>query len=470
MSCKLTIIQGKRGYGVSRILMLLYMVVVSIAAKAQSDSVALQRLTPEAEAYYKSLIPEKDTVNDDAIKKARADKFYKRLSIHTNLVDWATLVPNIGLEIDLKGTSRSNWTIGLYGKYNGRSKHTGFMYNVQSIRVEGRKYWRTGKQGKVLYHGEYEPLYVNKRDEKFNGDSLRGRFYNFYHKVRRNIISGRTIENARDWRAYYVGAYAGVDRWSISFGKNGKQGKGVYAGVVFGWTMPLLPQRFPKEGSLDLDLNLHLGVKAVSYSAFQYEDDTQHYVHDAASSVPGWKIVPYPVVQEINVGLVWRFRGIKNKVDRSLIDDYKNVIDAFGNRRTAKEDSLSAKINRIKVKQEQDSIRGKIFEDSTSYANYFHERRLRNALLLNPDTVFTGEDYTLKLKLIDGVDTSEKNLKLLNKQKKAAEAAAKKQADKEAAERRKQQKKEEKNKKTEKTPEEKKPEEMTPEAEKGGEE
>lgn len=515
-----TIIQGKKGYGVSRILMLLYMVVVSIAVKAQNDSVAYYQdtvhvikeatvkgnvssyidpvkkagLSEDLERYFQSLLPRRDTTYSAMMEKGHKDSFLKRFSIHTNMVDWATLVPNVGLEFDLSQTPKTHWSIGVFGKYNGRSKHTGFLYNVQSVRVETRKYWRTGNQGKVKDHigdgkSRFQSLDYSKLDlrkpykesvdslnnpvrephytgqdsviaEQYNGDPYRGRLYNRYHQLRR-LLSTRTINNPRNWRAYYIGAYAGVDKWSISFSKNGKQGTGVYAGVIAGWSIPLLTQRFPKEGSLDLDLNLHLGLKAVKYDAFQYEDDTQHFVYDAASSAPGWKIVPYPVVQEINVGLVWRFRSIKNKVDLALVDEYERIIEKFNERRQARRSSLDAKRTEGYEKAAETKRRNAEISDSTSYANYFHERRLRNALLLNPDTVFTGEDYILKLKLIDGVDTSEKNLKLLDKQKKAAEAAAKKQADKEAAERRKQQKKEEKNKKAE---------EKKPEAEKGGEE
>jgi hypothetical protein len=173
------------------------------------------------------------------------------------------------------------------------------------------------------------------------------------------VFSGRTVSKPRDWRAYYVGVYAGVDDWNVAIGGNGKQGEGIFAGISAGWSIPIFPQQFPKEGSLDLELGIGVGVKAVRYEAYTREDDTGHYVHDIANSQPNWKICPFPVVQDIHVSLVWRMRGIKNKVDRSLIDDYVKKISQFEARR----DSSIERRKRIRNTRERIAVLAPLEEE-----------------------------------------------------------------------------------------------------------
>mgnify|MGYP007069839969 CR=1 FL=1 len=292
----------------------------------------VQGVSPELQAYFLSLLPDRDTTYTAIEREGHKDTFLKRFSLHTNLLGWALLLPNLAVEVDFKQTPRNHYSIMLHGMLNGKNTNTfgtSFIFNARSIRVEGRKYWRTGKRGKAGYHTEYVKLRSRRDSDEFNGDPYRGWFYNTYYRVRRNVFSGRTVSKARDWRAYYLGVFAGVDDWNIAFGGKGRQGEGVFAGISAGWSVPIFPQQFPKEGSLDLELGINVGVKAVRYDAYTREDDTGHYVYDAANSQTGWKICPYPVVQDIHVSLVWRMRGIKNKVDASLIDDYEKKINKF---------------------------------------------------------------------------------------------------------------------------------------------
>ena len=292
-------------------------------------------VSPELKEYFMSLLPERDTTYTKIEKEGHKDKFFKRFSFHTNLLGWALLLPNAAVEIDLSQTPRNHYSILLHGMFNGKGKNTfgtSFIFNARGIRIEGRKYWRTGRHGAKGDHYEYEKLITDRDDNEFNADSTRGWFYNTYHKVRRNVFSGRTVSKPRDWRAYYLGVSVGVDDWNIAFGGDGKQGEGIFAGLSAGWSVPIFPQQFPKEGSLDLELGLSVGVKAVRYEAYSREADTGHYIHDPGNSQPSWKICPFPFLQDVHVSLVWRMRGIKNKVDRSLIDDYEKKVEAFKER------------------------------------------------------------------------------------------------------------------------------------------
>ena len=429
----------------------------------------LDTIPEEAIALFERYIQKKDTAQVAFIQKYKRDKFIKRLSFHTNAVDWVTLVPNIGLEVDLKQSPRTNYSVAIFGKFNGRSTHGKLIYNVNAVRVEGRKYWRTGKFGKDKYYGDMVKILSDKTSIYYNADSLAGHsyyndglgakakelgitgitslrgdtldfaddslgvkrnnfrkwLYNTYYKFRRNVTSGRTLDNPRNWRAYYLGLWAGIDNWSISLTGNGKQGKGVGAGVVAGYTLPLLPQKYPKEGSLDLDLGLAVGWKAVKYNAYRYEEETQHYVHDVAASQPSWKIVPYPIIQDIHVSLVWRFRGIKSKVDMSLVDDFYNKqVAKYEDKKTASYTKyLNVQSQRENIIKAIESRRG-VMADSTSFWDNFHRRRFEAAKRINPDTVFNAKDMEEYLRIVHGVKPEDQQ-KYLRDQKEKEEVLRK---------------------------------------------
>lgn len=458
---------------------LLMLFVFQVCVYAQSTDVVETKYSPldtipeEARALFERYIQKKDTAQVAFIQKYKRDKFIKRLSFHTNAVDWVTLVPNIGLEVDLKQSPRTNYSVSIFGKFNGRSTHGKLIYNVNAVRVEGRKYWRTGKYGKDKYYGDMVKILSDKTSIYYNADSLAGHsyyndglgakakelgitgitslrgdtldfaddslgikrnnfrkwLYNTYYKFRRNVTSGRTLDNPRNWRAYYLGLWAGIDNWSISLTGNGKQGKGVGAGVVAGYTLPLLPQKYPKEGSLDLDLGLAVGWKAVKYDAYRYEEETQHYVHDVAASQPSWKIVPYPIIQDIHVSLVWRFRGIKSKVDMSLVDDFYNKqVAKYEDKKTASYTKyLNVQSQRDFITKAIESRRG-VMADSTSFWDNFHRRRFEAAKRINPDTVFNAKDMEEYLRIVHGVKPEDQQKYLRDQEEK--EEVLRKEAEK----------------------------------------
>lgn len=450
----------------SRILnVLLILFVCGLSVSAQTDALTLDSIPVESQQFFDKLVPKKDTTNSSLINKYREDKFIKRISIHTNVVDWATLVPNIGIEFDLSDSPRNNYSVSVFGKYNGNSKHGSLVYNVASVRVEGRKYWRTGKIGSektgknklyvmpqfsadslysIKYHldsvGEQARLYGIKFSEHYwdstitNKDSLdllidslgsstsvlRNWIYNTYNKVSREYTSGRSLDNPRNWRAYYFGLWAGYDNWNVSLTGNGKRGNGLGLGILGGYTLPLLPQKYPKEGSLDLDLGIALGVKAVNYDAYTYNPtlaESDRYVPNPEKSTKSWKVVPFPVIQDIHVSLIWRFRGINNKVDRSLIDDYFNKVSSFTEDKSSRESKKNKREDGDgSDKKEIEKLLAKIKSsksDSTAFWNSFHLRRIENAKRINPDTVLTDADQYLYLKITENLDSTAAKKRLL---------------------------------------------------------
>ena len=451
------------------------------AAAPQPKISPLDTIPESARAIFDRYVQKEDTVKAQLLAKYRSNSFLKRLSFHTNAVDWATLVPNIGIEFDLKGTTRTQYSILLHAKYNGGSNAAGNVFNVNAVRIEGRKYWRTGKYGKAKeYHEDFIALCTDTADVAyFNADTLaESRFYvddlgyrakelgvklasmratnemteaekdsldfaedslaikqrrfrrwvyNTYHKFRRNVTSGRTLSNPRNWRAYYLGVWAGADNFSICFSGKGKQGQGYGLGFVGGYTLPLFPQKYPHEGSLDLDLGLAIGWKAIKYDGYVFDRTSRHYVYDASRSRPTMGLVPYPLIQDIHVSLVWRFRGIKNKVDLSLVDDFEKYINAYESKRDA------AATRSSNIKRQREDIEGLIrnrtimMADSSSFWDDFHRQRLKAARELNPDTVFTGDDQVAYLRLIEQVPVKDQERYLREQELK------KERADKEAA-------------------------------------
>lgn len=477
------------GRHVSFLLLLLAILVFGNAGNACAQTVEdgkavaspLDTIPEDARAVFESHVAKEDTVKQRMLRQYRKDKLIKRFSIHTNVVDWATLVPNIGLEFDIKPSVRNNYSVSIFGKFNGASSHGKLVYNVNGIRVEGRKYWRTGKYGKDdKYYKDFENLCSDTASAYFNVDTMaayryyadelghkakdlgidlrslretsemtqaekdsldfaedslmldnskfRLWFYNTYNKVRRNYLSGRTLDNPRNWRAYYFGVWAGIDSWSISLTGKGTQGNGMGIGISGGYSIPLFPQKYPHEGSLDLDLGLTVGLRAVKYDAFTYDQTTQHYLLDPDRSSPSWKIVPYPVIHEIRVGLVWRFRGIKRKVDRSLIDDYEKSVNAYNSEKTAAATKHTNILNRRDELEAHIAMRESLQRDSSSFWDDINRRRLEFAMKMNPDTVFSGQDQQDYLRLIKGIKPENQRKYLLQEE-------AKKEKEKQIAER-----------------------------------
>lgn len=391
----------------------------------------------DAEALFRRLLPSHDSTY--ALKVDYKDTFGKRFSFHFNVLDWALTVPSVGLEFDLNKTEMNNRSLLLFGKWNPKTKHTHqprVRLDVMAARIEFRKYWRTGSVGKSMDHA-YQPLnlkrglkvqrYVKHYDDllqrevtdtveyyasendslldlAYNGDPNASWGYNMYHKFRRNVSSSRTLRHPRNWRAYYLGAYASVDDYNICLRKKGRDGRGVSVGMTLGWSIPLLTRRFPREGGLDLDLGALVGVRAEKYDAYRYQTDTKSYVPDVARSKTSWTLSSNPL-QELRVSLVYRFRSISRKVSLKLIDEYeKKWVRPYEERRDSRILQMRVRKDSLQALRRERALQERLANDSAAWANDWHKRRLANALLLNPDTVFVGVDDTLYHKVMEGRD------------------------------------------------------------------
>lgn len=210
--------------------------------------------------------------------RARIDtlKWNERISLHTNAVDWALLIPNIGVEYDIRSTNWNRWAVGMSAKTkwrtNSRFKQRLF-YNVSEVRFEFRNYWRTRQ-----IDGREVTKHTSFIDRLFS--------------CRRTVVK-------HPHTTYYRGVYASAGDYSFLVDRKGRQGKFVSGGVTYGAMYPMYV--FKSGSSLDLDLGISVGLVATNMEKFRLVDDCYERTQ------PGkWKVVPFPMPTEARVGLVYR--------------------------------------------------------------------------------------------------------------------------------------------------------------------
>ena len=310
------------------------------------------------------------------------------------------MTPNAGVEFDLGRTSRTHYSILLKGRYNWNTHHTvqpRWIYNVGSVRLEARKYWRTG--GKWEGH-RFRPYSRYTVQDSLKDAFSMGRDTTVswprwgFAMLRRNVISGRTYSNPRTYRAYYVGVYADYEKFTYGFGRKGYQGDSYNFGFSGGWSIPLY---YLKGGhSIDLDLGVSVGAKMMAYDKFGYEEETGCYVHEQTKSR---HFLPYPMVQEISLGLVFRLNSIKHKVQGGAdrYEVWNDSVIARRNRREKKRarnwelrDSTFKAVaaERALEKQKRDSLRNdRIMADSLEQALKSLKAEQRRAEKLREDSL-----------------------------------------------------------------------------------
>lgn len=451
-----------------QILVLLALVLCGMLA--QNAMAQSYDFSKSPEDFFFQYAHKKDSTLLNSVTKVRTrgKQGYKRLSLHTNVVDWVLTVPNVGLEIDLNNTKLNNRSLLVFGKFNGQMKHDvapKFIMNMGGVRLEYRKYWRTGRESNEFTHYEYVMLnlhkpdtlyrevlktdeydstyyvwepYFSKKDSahmaEYDGDRYRNSMYSYYHNARR-FISTRTITDPRNWRAYYIGLFGAFDKYAFCIGKKGEQGTRLAAGATFGWSIPINSGKIGHEGGLDLDLGLNVGAPFAKYERFKYNDDNYeycgfaYYEKDNAKTRDKWSFDPRFILQDIHLSLVYRFRSIGNKVDLDLVDRYREQeIDKYKDKKVELENAVQEML--ALQTAERDSLRAveRFQNDSASWADKLKKEWLETMLEFGDSTQFHGVDSLDYIRLILGRDTTEYQ-RVVQAQKKEAARIAKEQAD-----------------------------------------
>lgn len=211
------------------------------------------------------------TQSANAEKEKTYSSFRERLAFKTNVVNWIGLMPNIGVEMDVSNSVYNKWVVGVQATWNGTVNEVPsqrMQLEVNDYRAEVKRYVKpsmTMKPGK-------------KKTPKF-------------------------------WRTYYYGVYAGYTQFNLMWNR-GMAGSMWQTGATGGWQVPMY--RCKNGGGLDLDLGLSLGFMMLEYNKFKFENDLPVMTEEKQK-----KWLPYPVPTELRVGLVYRFKSIKDKYNKT---------------------------------------------------------------------------------------------------------------------------------------------------------
>lgn len=220
----------------------------------------------------------------DYTQKSRPDTltFAERFSVSTNAFDWLILLPNIGFEYDIRPEQWNRWAIGFKIRGNWQTTHTykpAQVYNLLELRGEVKNYYRLRKYSK----------YFSRPEKK---DYL-GRIFN----------TGRdTVKHTNT--TYYRGAYLAYSNYSMMLlSSTGHQGTAISGGVLVGMVKPLY--QFANGNSLDFDMGFSAGICVTKADKYGYDRESNCYPLEKKAT--GWQIVPFPVISEVRLALVYRF-------------------------------------------------------------------------------------------------------------------------------------------------------------------
>ena len=212
-------------------------------------------------------------------------KIIERFNLRANIVDWLVLTPNVGVEFATGNKNWNTWTVGLYGRFNWHADtkvRPYYVYDLYDGRVELRKYWHA-------------------------------------HMPK---------------RVFYVGAYAGANKFDIKLGSVGRKGQGVFGGLMVGTITQLYG--YQNGASLDLDLGVNAGVVFAKYHEYRREFAGNQYVYTVTKPESGYALTFSPWIYAastdiIKASLVYHFgTKLSNKYkNRMLVDtDYRIALDA----------------------------------------------------------------------------------------------------------------------------------------------
>ncbi len=283
------------------------------------------------------------TYSQQVDTRARVDTLsvVERMSFRSNAVDWFLLTPNIGFEWDIRNTNWNRWSIGLNLRGNWNTSHTykpGVVYNLSDVKLEFRNYWRA----RQITHSRA----MSKRTNSFHLGKRPTEEHNSYLD---KLFSLRRMRVKHPLTTYYRGLYASYGSYSLKFGSEGKEGSALSAGVTYGIIRPLYV--YENGGSIDFEAGFSAGAVFTKYDK---------YVHDRTSDcyhrigTEDWHIVPFPVITEVKVGLIYRFGDYPSTskyryrydVDQVFADTMNTLYQSLENRHINKTGERTARAER----------------------------------------------------------------------------------------------------------------------------
>ena len=275
----------------------------------------------------------------------------ERFSFHTNAVDWVLETPNVDIEFDLRGNSWGKWSLMLGGKISvpvWQNVNAFFVYDEQSIDVPNDRI----------------PYLVHDIKEA--------------HLEMRKYWRKQT---SRLSTVFYWGVRASYGKYNIKLGKYGNKGTAYFAGGSVGMVRQLYG--YPRGNSLDLELGITVG--AVCSDNTKYTRNTEKNYYEVVETKPR-RIVPFPVVNELRAGLIYRFgsfpisRKYRRRYDADAV--YRNAYeDKLARRRQERierhnADSLFNMVNKYYTQQYDSIYKAMEREQKAAEAKARHEEKV----------------------------------------------------------------------------------------------
>ncbi len=259
-------------------------------------------------------------------------QFKDRIGVRTNAVNWFLMTPNIDVEYDIINNKYKKVSLSIGGRYNWNSNFSEphrYVYNVAGAKAGLRWYFRTYKRE------DWETKWMN---------SVEG----FYDKFQAKKYSIRSRKNPRRYRAYYIGPYLSYDKYTLKLSDEGYQGTAISLGISLGYDIPLY--KYNDGAAIDFEFGASAGFIYTGYDKFAYDSDSRCYHH---VSTKDNHLVPYPIITDVNVSLVYRMKSIREQiveVDKSRME---MMHEAYKRRLNYKEHMTETKVT---VNEKGDTI------------------------------------------------------------------------------------------------------------------
>lgn len=249
----------------------------------------------------------------------------ERISIHTNVVDWGLMAPNIGLEFDVKRTNWSRWAVGFSVKSRWQTSSTFKQRYFYSL-TEGRIYWRNYWRARQINPRRYVDRHEGFIDKLFS--------------CRRTKVKHLTT-------TWYRGVYASASCYSYKMSKYGHQGIAVSGGVTYGCIKPLF--QFASGNTIDLEMGIDVGLVFAKDEKFGLDEDERCYTRVSPSEL---KVLPFPVPTEARLELVYRLGNYPiTKKYRWREDVDMAFLDTLIAERTRRENEARVKANDLEMRK-----------------------------------------------------------------------------------------------------------------------
>lgn len=205
----------------------------------------------------------------------------ERVSLRTNVVDWALMVPNIGIEYDLRPENWNRYSVNLNLRYRPHTSGTFVrpaVYDIFEATVEGRMYWRERK----AEPSGYLRRHIHWWDKLFSC---------------RNMLPSHP-----NW-IFYRGAYLSYTDYNLYIrSHHGRDGEAIMAGLTWGFVKPFIA--FQNGNSLDMEFGISAGLAYYHQQRYVHDNKTNSY---PKRGIDNWQLAHYPVVRDLHVAVVYRF-------------------------------------------------------------------------------------------------------------------------------------------------------------------